>query len=177
MYKVFAMWNFDKEEQWLNEMAAQGLSLVNVAPFRYDFEETDMGAYQVRLEMLADLPSNPKSQNYIRFLEETGVEHIGTIFRWVYFRKGTEEAPFDLFSDIESRIAHLNRMLVIPLVLGISNVTSAFSWIERYHRYGYRISELWVIIAILTTALMLLYGFIRIWHKKRQLQKERVLHE
>ena len=30
IHKWFAAWNFDKEERWLNEMAAKGLGLVSV---------------------------------------------------------------------------------------------------------------------------------------------------
>lgn len=34
--KVFMVWDFDKEEAWLNEMAAKGLSLVSVGWCRYE---------------------------------------------------------------------------------------------------------------------------------------------
>ena len=37
--KWFWVWDFDKEERWLNEMAAQGLALVDVGFARYAFEE------------------------------------------------------------------------------------------------------------------------------------------
>ena len=37
--KWFWVWNFDKEEQWLNEMAAKGLCLVSVGFCKYEFED------------------------------------------------------------------------------------------------------------------------------------------
>ena len=75
--KWFWVWDFDKEEQWLNEMAAKGLALVGTGFCRYDFEECVPGAYQVRLELLENQLQHAESQQYIRFLEETGVEQAG----------------------------------------------------------------------------------------------------
>ena len=127
MHKWFWIWDFDKEEKWLNEMAAKGLVLNSVAFCRYEFVDCLPGEYNIRLEMLRNSVNNFESQNYIRFLEDTGVEHIGTLFRWVYFRKKAESKPFDLFSDIDSRIRHLNRLLFIPIIFGIANLINAFN--------------------------------------------------
>ena len=93
--KWFWVWDFDKEEQWLNEMAAKGLALVGTGFCRYDFEECVPGEYQVRLELLENQLQDAESQQYIRFLEETGVEQVGNYFRWVYFRKKTADGAFD----------------------------------------------------------------------------------
>ena len=60
--KWFWAWEFDKEEQWLNDMAAQGLALVDVGFCRYEFEECPPGEYQIRLELLEnddDIPEIP----------------------------------------------------------------------------------------------------------------------
>jgi hypothetical protein len=53
------------------------------------------------------MPINSISQAYIRFIEETGEEHAGTIFRWVYFRKEVSEGIFEIYSDIKSRIKNI----------------------------------------------------------------------
>ena len=139
--KWFWVWEFDKEEQWLNEMAAKGLALVGVGWCRYEFEECLPGEYQIRLELLENHPCHAESQQYIGFLEETGAEQVGSFMRWVYFRKKTADGSFDLYSDLESRISHLKRiiMLVLPislanLAIGLTNVGNAFStgiWIAK----------------------------------------------
>lgn len=119
IYKLYWAWQFDKEEKWLNECSAKGLHLCDVGVFRYTFEEGTPGAYSHKLELLENWPTHPESVAYIRFLEDTGVEMVGSILRWVYFRKKTVDGPFDLFSDLDSRIKHLNRilMLFIPLMV------------------------------------------------------------
>lgn len=48
IHKLFWVWQFDNEENWLNEMAAKGLALVGVGFCRYEFEECTPGEYNVR---------------------------------------------------------------------------------------------------------------------------------
>ena len=187
VYKWFWMWDFDKEEKWLNEMAANGYALSGVGYCKYDFEEGGSETYSIRLEMLEKAPGSLESQNYIRFLEDTGAEHVGSIFRWVYFRKKPDGAPFDLFSDIDSRIRHLNRMLFIPEILGIVNLINAANWTMRFINGGYGSfggaggggngGDLLVALACWAVAALMAYGFAQIYRKKQKLQKERVLHE
>ena len=176
VYKVFMMWNFDKEEKWLNEMAAKGLALVSVGACRYDFEDCAPGSYQVRLELLDNLPSHPESHCYIRFLEETGVEHVGTLLRWVYFRKQSTDAPFDLFSDIDSRIRHLNRMLWILGVLFGMNLINVANLLVQFITWEYS-GTLVIVIVCALLLLLITYGFVRIMLKKNRLKRERRLHE
>ena len=61
--KWFWGWDFDKEEAWLNEMAAKGLALVSVGLGRYEFEETEPREYRVAMELLEHLPTHPESRN------------------------------------------------------------------------------------------------------------------
>jgi hypothetical protein len=80
------------------------------------------GAYQVRLELLENQLKHAESQQYLRFLEETGVEQVGHYFRWVYFRKKTADGAFDLYSDLESRIKHLKRIIALILPISLANL-------------------------------------------------------
>ena len=77
--KWFWAWEFDKEENWLNSMAAQGKALVSARYATYEFEDSIPGEYAVRLEMLENLPSSPEGQQYISFVEETGAEYVGKV--------------------------------------------------------------------------------------------------
>ena len=175
IYKWFWLWNFDKEEKWLNEMAAKGFALTGVGLCRFEFEDCAPGENNIRMEMLKNSITHPESHKYIRFLEETGVEHVGTIYRWVYFRKKSGKAPFDLFSDIDSRIRHLNRTLTIPGVLGVVNMLNAINM--THGLVNNKDYYLFPAIVSWAASLLMIYGFIRIYLKKLQLKKERLLHE
>ena len=115
--KVFWAWEFDKEEQWLNDMAAQGKALVSTRYFTYEFEDSRPGEYAVRLEMLENHPDSSEGRQYIAFVEETGAEYVGKVMKWVYFRKKTADGPFELHGDNATRIRHLAGIirLLLPL--------------------------------------------------------------
>lgn len=117
IHKTFFIWNFREEEQWINEMSEQGLHLVDAGRFRYVFEEGEPGAYRYRLELMEHLPTHPESRKYIEFMEETGAEYVDHVDRWVYFRKKAAEGEFDLYSDINSRISHVQRILNLIRIL------------------------------------------------------------
>ena len=111
VYKLY--WNFEKEEKWLNEMSAKGLALTDYAFGRYSFEETKPNKYLYRIELLKEMPRNPESQAYLRFLEEMDIECVATWVRWVFLRKKTEDGPFDLYSDIDCKIRYYRNILAL----------------------------------------------------------------
>jgi hypothetical protein len=94
--------DFEKEERWLNEMAAKGLDLVGWYPYIYLFETGEPGAWTYRSGVLP----HPDSRQYREFMADAGVETVAAFNRAAIFRKRTVEGPFELFSDTESRIAH-----------------------------------------------------------------------
>jgi hypothetical protein len=124
-------WNNEREEKWLNEMAAKGLALHSYSWLRYVFEETPPGEYIYRLELLKYKPTHPESMQYIKFVEETGAECVVTYWRWAYFRKKAADGTFELYTDFTSRIAHHKRLRTfwygfafIELVALIMNLTA-----------------------------------------------------
>lgn len=175
--KLIWVWDFDKEEKWLEEMSAKGLHLAAVGLFKYVFDEGTPGEYAVRLELLDNMPTHPESVQYIRFVEDTGAEYLGSVSRWVYFRKKTSEGSFDLFSDIESRIRHLNRILFLIGILTPIQIINAINNLSQYFFVRGFTSSLVVGCLCGLLGLLLLYGFAKIYRKKSRLKKERALHE
>ena len=124
-----AYWNPDKEQQWINELAAKGLSLSDYSWCRYVFEETEPGKYIYQIELLENKPGNPESELYLHFLEDAGVEIVAIYMRWVFLRKKAADGPFAIYSDCESKIQHLNRLknfwtglLVLEFSVGLFNL-------------------------------------------------------
>ena len=79
--KWFWAWEFDKEEQWLNDMAAKGKALVSARYATYEFEDSTPGEYAVRLEMLENAPDSAEGQQYVEFVESTGAEYVGKVMK------------------------------------------------------------------------------------------------
>ena len=161
--KWFWVWQFEQEEEWLNEMAAGGWVLESVGICRYTFVRCEPGTYTVRTEM------RPYDDQYVKFMEETGAEYIGRMMMWIYFRKKTEDGVFDLYSDIDSRISHLDRIGRVLLAIGGANLV-----IGLVNSFNPAARAGWV---NLLCATLLMYGLGRIHGKKESLEKDRELHE
>jgi len=166
--KLFFEWDFEKEEAWLNEMAAEGWALKKPGQFTFRFEKCELCEYTVRVAFCDD-----NKKDYIGFLEESGAEYLGTDMEFLYFRKKTDGEPFELFSDIDSRINHLNRLGNMIFSVGILNVGFGLFSTIFVHLPVTR----WTSLANLLIAMPLMYGLGRIHGKIEALKAERQLHE
>ncbi|MDZ4133364.1 MAG: DUF2812 domain-containing protein [Dethiobacteria bacterium] len=176
VYKIFFIWEHEKEENWLNEMSAKGLQLDNVGFCRYVFKDAEPASYNYRIELLNNLPSHAKSIAYIRFLEETGVEHIGSYFRWVYFRKKTADGPFNIYSDLQSKITHYRRILYLLLGLIPLSIFNLFNFLPRILSSG-RFSDYLFCFLFLWFGILIGKGIFSMTKKIRQLNKETSITE
>lgn len=175
IHKWFWIWDFDKEEKWLNEMAVKGLALTSVGFCRYEFEDCIPGEYKICLEFLENHFGQSENAKYIGFLEETGAEHVGTFIRWAYFRKRTPSENFRLFSDNTSRLKYLTRIisfitliLVLNLYIGCYNLFLYYNWHNPISIVG--------IVNLLITAFGAI-GLVRLFSKRKKLKSEQQIFE
>lgn len=118
--------DFEKEELFLNKMSANGLALSKYTWGKYVFDEAPKGEYIYRLELLEYPMDSVESQNYIQFMEETGAELVATYHRWAYFRKKASEGDFNIYTDIDSRLKHYERIRFLFLVVIGFNIFVGF---------------------------------------------------
>lgn len=180
-YRAFKYFiDFEKEEKWINEMAQVGMNFTDYSPFRYTFEKGTPGEYIYRIELLKERPHNPESRVYIDFMEENGIECVTTFFRWAYFRKKASEGPFDIYSDIGSRINHYNRVSSLVGVFAVVNLAIAifnyFDWWIIGHPHGVEINLYTGTISLMLSVALtcFLISYIR---KARKLKKEKQIYE
>ena len=167
-HKLFFAWQFEEEEQWLEEMAQQGLALDGVGFCTYRFRKSAPGEYRTRLELLAHSPGHPESQDYIRFVEDTGAELVGSWFRWVYFRKKRDDGDFQLYSDLPARLRQLDRILSLLAVIGGINLLCALADLLQGLLPG---------LLNLAVAGLALWGGERLWRRRGQLRRDQELYE
>ena len=132
-------------------------------PLRLHFVRCQPGEYTVRLEMRGH------DEAYLAFMQETGAEYLGRMMKWIYFRKKTADGPFDLFSDLDSRIAHLDRICTLLKPIGAANLVIGLA-----NSFNPVIKIGWI---NLLCATLLMYALGRIQGKKEQLENERLLRE
>lgn len=173
--KLFWAWEFEKEEAWLNEMAARGLCLVAVGWCRYEFEDCQPGEYGIRLELLENRPDHPESVKYLEFLESTGAEHVGSYMRWVYLKKKKSDGEFALFSDNSTRIRHLSRVMQLLLVLGLLNLAAGAYNLFLLFLLDSRVNSLGLIN--LAVGVFVMAGYARLHKQRTRLKAEQQLFE
>ena len=173
-YKIFTEFKYEEEEKWINEKALKGENLTDIGFCRYVFEEGKPGEYIYRLEMLEHFPNHYKSREYLRFLEETGVEYVGSILNWVYLRKKASEGPFEIYSDLNSKIKHykriinlVNSLILLQVIVSVPNIILSFT--------GNPINNVYILN--LSIAVLLLLGNRSLKEKVNKLEKEKTYRE
>ena len=176
-YKQFFIWQWDEEERWLNEMAAQGWHFVKYRfPGYYTFEQGEPGAYQYRLEAMEHRIGSKEAQDYIAFLRDMDIEVMDSYLFWAYFRKPANGKPFEIFSDVNSKLKHMKRFALIPfaclMLLVINLIWGGPVLVGQGGAFG-----LVLVLLELALAFLLLCGLEQMMVKYRELTKQQKIHE
>ncbi|MBA4347585.1 MAG: hypothetical protein C0413_01895 [Clostridiales bacterium] len=183
VYKTF--WDYEKEEQWINKMSAQGMAFTDYSCRRYVFVDAPSNQYIYRIELLEHMPAHPESIAYLRFLEENGVEVVSTYMRWVYLRKPAADGSFDIYTDIDSKIKHYRRISCFWTVLMIIEFIAAFfnigiaisSWLVNEPLGNFSFSNLIIGCVTLAFGILFLVLCVPIHKRIRKLHAEKAIHE
>lgn len=108
--KVFFLWEYEKEEEWINQMAREGWMLIRTGFRKYVFEKGKPGEYTYRVELLDKDKNSKESNSYLLFLKDTGIEIVGECYNWVYLRCKTAECRFDPGDRPLYNLAHLLKL-------------------------------------------------------------------
>jgi len=104
-----------ENEEWLNEMAQDGHAMndcrAGLFTDTFSLEKCEPGEYIFRVLMLDNNDKHPESMRYLRFLRESGMEHVGSNGNAVYLRKKAAEGPFEIFTDRDSKLKYHRKMV------------------------------------------------------------------
>jgi hypothetical protein len=151
---MYLAWDYDREEAYMNSMAAQGWQLKKGGLFHHTYEKSD-GLYRYKLDFNSKVTLNPDEYNrYLTIFEEQGWEQINaTINGWHYFRKlyepGTDEEDYELYTDTSSLKEMLGRWNKIARMLQIFYFIYLLFNIIYYSEYGNLISQIASILGLL----------------------------
>lgn len=98
----------DKETAWLNEMSANGWKLTGFFLGFYTFVPCEKGEYIYQLDFYERNKNGEES--YDAFMNEMGITVVCTWIFWVYLCKKAEDGPFELYTDVESQVAHYTKI-------------------------------------------------------------------
>lgn len=155
--KFRLLFDKDVEQEWLNDMCRNGWALKNFRMGVYTFASCRPGEYIYQVDLLPGSgfqPSDP--DGYAEFMDEVGITVVCRWFRWVILRKQAADGPFDIYTDVDSRIQQYSRIRTMFIFgLGLELCCSASIW-SNLHRGG----VLFILLALLYTAIFA--AFIRV---------------
>ncbi|WP_155593774.1 DUF2812 domain-containing protein [Lysinibacillus cavernae] len=165
MHKYRLMINPYAIENWVNDMACQGWHLKKFTWIRFTFERGEPGSHIYRYDELERFGTDYE-EDYLEFLQSSGIEQVNRSGNFVFFRKAVQEGPFELFTDKKTRIGNLSKkmtillsLILLNLIIGITGLIGDFSnqtadWI------GFTLNSLNLIVVVLFS--LPLYKLMRV---------------
>lgn len=135
MYKWKQFIDFDREEQWLNDMAHQGYLLNGKGWFRYHFLPYPARDAVVRVDFRDKGMSREAFDDYRTLFADAGWQHIAGRRSGdaQYFAAVGVPADADIFSDRESRAARYRRSIAARTSMATVFLLLAFVLIQQGH--------------------------------------------
>lgn len=190
----------EKMERQFNRLSAEGWQLEGTGWLSFRYRRGKPNEYRYRVQYLYESRDGQRD-DYVRGLAELGVELVMDIGNFLILRRRNDGTPFELFSDLDSRITSEKRYLrtrgllaAFCLVLAAGPLRRAAVWYGRILEYaadltaesGIDLPRLWA-EGILTDALLgLLWlimgvGFLRQAYRSakrlRRLRQARLIEE
>ncbi|WP_273320897.1 DUF2812 domain-containing protein [Vallitalea guaymasensis] len=167
--------DYEKEEKWLNEMESKGYHFLRYCLLFYIFTIGEPNTYTYRIELLENMTSNHESRNYLDFLADTDIENVASWGRWVYLRKEKDKGPFELFTDLDSKLKHFKRVFYFYFALSPLLIGTSINFINMALDGGAFlkiVSGLYVMLIIF----VIIHG-VKTYLKMNSIQKHMNLHE
>ncbi|PWW00920.1 uncharacterized protein DUF2812 [Paenibacillus cellulosilyticus] len=173
--RVSFVWNYERDEEWLTSLSAQGQHLVKPGTFRYRFEQDASVRYVYRLDY-HQIKEKGQLDAYYALFEDMGWEHVGSNMGWHYFRKPCVEGETStpIYTDRSSLIQLLKRVQLMLIVLAFANVPIMFvnifnvwNWNDRSQTISGVITS--VVVLQVLVVILLSYGSVCFQRKIRRL--------
>ncbi|MDP2843729.1 MAG: DUF2812 domain-containing protein [Anaerolineaceae bacterium] len=174
IYKAIFAWEDEKEEKWLEQMAADGWKLISVAPYVYKFQRSEPERIIFRLDYKNTLDKD--YQEYLSLFEDAGWELFTTFANWQYFKIKPEnnEVP-EIYNSGKAKAQKYRRLLlgiVVFMPIYVILLNPIFRYTEEESN-GLGFGFLDVIRIIITIfVLFMAYAFFRILAKIKKLESE-----
>ena len=177
-----AYYNEEKEEQWLQEMAAQGQALIHYKWVHYVFEPCEPGEYLYRVEFLEHMAYRPESRLYLQFLEDMDIECVGTWMHWAVLRKKNSGEPFQILTDYDSRIRQCRKACHWYMVFFLFELAILLleAWVGLYDYFVYGDFSLVFPLCVLIILLFVLgigNQYRRLRRTLKRYQREKAIFE
>lgn len=119
MIKFRLYFDKDAEIDWLNEMSEKGWAMKSFFMGFFSFEECEKGQYLYQMDFNSKCGT---SREYREFMREAGIEIVQSWFFWTILRQPASKGEFQLYTDLESSIAHYSKIRMLFKIAAIVEV-------------------------------------------------------
>lgn len=148
VWRFYTIADYEKEENFLNEMARAGWNLSAVGFCRYIFRRGTPGEYIYKLDMVERSESDEVKESYFNFLTDCGIRVVGEFKDWIYLQKRAADGPFDMKNDTYAKLRQVNKVysfsirtvcnllrifaIIIILLSSLQSIASGNVWLYDF---------------------------------------------
>ena len=183
----------EEMERYLNKMSHEGWQCCEIVRNELRFVRGEQDEYTYRVQYFYESRDGEKN-DYLRTLGETGAALVGEYGEALILRKKTADGAFELYSDLDSKIAalekrrsHARNMMLGALVLVLLRGEYAYKAISQYGFSNWLDTQLdspvYMVLTILIVAGLLAGGIAgmisvrREGKKIEELKRRRMIEE
>lgn len=171
----------EEMERYLNEMAHEGWQCCEIVRNELRFVRGEQDEYTYRVQYFYESRDGEKD-DYLRTLGETGAALVGEYGEALILRKKTVDGAFELYSDLDSKIAalekrrsHARNMMLGALMLVLLRGNYAYKAISQYGFSNWLDTQLdspvYMVLTILIVAGLLAGGIASMISVRREGKK------
>ncbi|MFZ6731842.1 DUF2812 domain-containing protein [Undibacterium sp. Ji42W] len=178
-FKCFWSWEDEEEQQWLQEMASQGMHLKARSFFGiYRFLQDAPADIVYRLDYVSNFNWNyvktlEPDANYQQLISDAGWEHVLQASGWQYWRMPVRNGKVpEIYTDLTSKRGKYQRLLLVMCVWNLTFLPTALYPQGMLNHWDHAVLAYIVMYAIvMPTCLCFSYASLRILMRMRQLVK------
>ncbi len=171
----------EEMERYLNKMSHKGWQCCEIVRDELRFVRGEQDEYTYRVQYFYESRDGEKD-DYLRTLGETGATLVGEYGEALILRKKTADGAFELYSDLDSKIAalekrrsHSRNMMLGALVLVLLRGNYAYKAISQYGFSNWLDTQLdspvYMVLTILIVAGLLAGGIASMISVRREGKK------
>jgi len=114
-FRLFWLWQEDKEMEWLRQMSLKGWHLISACIFVYTFEKGE----PKDIVYYGDFKSIKKRDvdEYLDIFKEAGWKYICRQGNWFYFSSPADNKYKEVYSDNQSRLGKYRMLLLTHIII------------------------------------------------------------
>lgn len=108
-WRFYTIADYDREERWLNEMAAAGWNFVRTNGLRFVFRKGTPGEFRYKIDLVERNGDDCVREEYFNFLTDCGSRIVCEYKDWLYLQRAAADGPFEGTDDGYARLRVVNK--------------------------------------------------------------------